>query len=248
MSCPELTSPRILIADDETTFSNYTAELLRQEGFECDCVSDAMTAAELLKGQQYALCICDLKMPGNQDFEFIRELPRLATGMPVIVVTGYPSTETAIESIHLPVTAYLIKPFKFEKLLGEVRNSLQRARCREVYGSMQDRLDGWTEELQRIRSHEDALKTTGVESFVSLTLQNITGSLLDLKRLTDSLLDRKPEAEACKLMNCPQPGQFREVLGDVLRVLEKTKRSFKSKELGDLRRRLEAFLEDENLG
>jgi CheY-like chemotaxis protein len=204
-------------------------------------------AAELLKGKQYALCICDLEMPGNQDLEFSRELPSLATGMPVILVTGYPSTETAIESIRLPVTAYLVKPFKFEKLLGEIHSSLQRSYCRAVYGSMQDRLESWSAGLERIRTDEDAAKSTGVESFVSLTLQNITGSLLDLKRLTDSLLDHKPEAEACKLMNCPRPSQFREVLADVLEVLERTKRSFESKELGDLRRRIELFLKDASL-
>src|SRR4030042_1592190 len=116
---------RILIADDEETFRNSIADLLRRGGYQCDCAPDAIVAAELLRSADYDLLIADIKMEGNFELEFIRELPQIAEGMPVILVTGYPSLRSAIESIQLPVAAYLVKPFEFEELLVQVQNSFQ---------------------------------------------------------------------------------------------------------------------------
>src|SRR4030042_6214874 len=96
---------RILIADDEETFRNSLADLLRQAGYQCDCAPDAIVAAELLHSAEYDLLIADIKMQGNFELEFIRALPQIAEGMPVILVTGYPSLRSAIESIQLPVAA-----------------------------------------------------------------------------------------------------------------------------------------------
>ena len=89
---------RILIADDEETFLMSTADLLRNEGFECDCAPDATSAAQMLRSGDHDLLIADIKMPGNFELEFIRDLPQIAEGLPVILVTGYPTLDTAIQS------------------------------------------------------------------------------------------------------------------------------------------------------
>ena len=116
---------RILIADDEEIFLNSMADLLRQAGYQCDCAPDAIVAAELLRGAEYDLLIADIKMEGNFELEFIQDLPQIATGMPVILVTGYPSMKSAIQSVQLPVVAYLIKPFEFKELLEQVEKAIK---------------------------------------------------------------------------------------------------------------------------
>jgi DNA-binding NarL/FixJ family response regulator len=113
---------RILIADDEESFLYSTADLLRREGYECDCSTDARAATEMLGKENYDLLIADIKMQGNSDLEFIKALPQIAEGMPVILVTGYPSLNSAIESIQLPVVAYLVKPFELNELLVRVKD------------------------------------------------------------------------------------------------------------------------------
>lgn len=115
---------RILLADDEELFLHSTADLLRRQGYECDCAVDARTAVEMLGKKSYDLLIADIKMPGNPDLEFIKELPRIAEGMPAILVTGYPSLNSAIQSIQLPVVSYLIKPFEFSDLLAQVMSAI----------------------------------------------------------------------------------------------------------------------------
>ena len=113
---------RILIADDEESFLYSTADVLRREGYECSCASDARAATEMLKEDGYDLLIADIKMQGNSDLEFIKALPQIAEGMPVILVTGYPYLNSAIDSIQLPVVAYLVKPFELNELLMRVKD------------------------------------------------------------------------------------------------------------------------------
>ncbi len=62
---------KILLADDEQTFLHSTADLLRDQGYDCDCAMDAEEASALLHGAEYDLLISDINMPGNGQLEFL---------------------------------------------------------------------------------------------------------------------------------------------------------------------------------
>jgi len=115
---------RILIADDEESFLYSTGDILRREGYECNCALDAKSAVEMLRKKQYDLLIADIKMQGNSDLQLIKKLPEIVGRMPVILVTGYPSLSSAVQSINLPVVGYLIKPFEFTELLAGVQGAI----------------------------------------------------------------------------------------------------------------------------
>ena len=115
---------RILIADDEESVLLSTADLLRIEGYECACASGAKTAFDMLRKKEYDLLIADIKMQGNSDLELIKKLPEIVHRMPVILVTGYPSLSSAVQSTNLPVVAYLIKPFEFSELLTVAQGAI----------------------------------------------------------------------------------------------------------------------------
>jgi DNA-binding NtrC family response regulator len=115
---------RILIADDEATFRRATAQLLEREGYRCDEAADALTAVQHLTSATYDLLIADVRMPGNMRLELVEEMPMLAPGVPVILVTAYPSFTSGQRALDLPVVAYLVKPFEFAELLMRVRNWL----------------------------------------------------------------------------------------------------------------------------
>jgi len=239
---------RILIADDEETFLFSTADLLRKERYECDCVTDAFMAAEKLKISEYDLLIADIKMNGNAKLELIRNLPKMLEYIPVILVTGYPSLKSAIESIHLPVEAYLVKPIDFYELLAQVRNSIKRYQFFKTVRNFQKRLRQWSEELRALELVEDTSHhggtSTSLEAFLSLTLQNIFGSLSDLTHFTKCFSFGMPEHGECHLLNCPRLAGIKEALMEAADILEKTKRAFKSKELGHLRGMVEGLIKD----
>ena len=117
---------KILIADDDETFLLATTDLLRREGYECYYAPDAKTVIETLKSVKFDLLISDINMPGNNELELIKELPEIAEGLPVILITGSLYFDAQIQSLKPPVTACLSKPLDFEELLMHVRSSIGR--------------------------------------------------------------------------------------------------------------------------
>lgn len=239
---------RILIADDEETILESTADLLRQEGYECECAADGPAARQMLEQSRFDLLIADIKMPGNSDLELICDLPKLAKGMPAILQTGYPSLTTAVRSIDLSVVAYLIKPVDFDKMLESVRRAIGFANTTRTVLDARERT---ASSLQRMCDLEESLShnqgnsySQPLQSFVDVTLANILGGLEDLKRLTDSgglaqnslattTFEERGKLEAAK-----------NALGEAVDTLDKTRNAFKSKTLGALRVRLESILSE----
>jgi len=239
---------RVLIADDEETFLLSTADLLRREGYECYCASDAVIAAEMLRNDKYELLISDIKMPGNSQLEFIYELPGIAEGMPVIIVTGYPSLDSAIKSIRLPVVAYMVKPIDLDQLLTQTQESIAQFRIYRIIRDLQQRLqnshEGLTDTQNAFINKPGRASSIPINVFLELTFHNIIGALSDLMYLTKSFAKHEVKQEACHLLNCPKLTKLTRAIENAIDVLEKTKSSFKSKELGELRRNLEQIIKD----
>lgn len=239
---------RILIADDEETFLHSTADLLRREGYHCDTAVDAPSAAEMLRKNEYEVLIADIKMPGNPNLELVESIPSIARGMPAILVTGYPSLESAIHSIQLPVVAYMVKPLDFDELLTHVQLAIGRYRLFATVRRVQQRLSNWQNDLDKteklmLRS-SSGMSPVPVDLFMDLTLANVLASLTDLRNLTDSVLHHEHDTQVCHLLGCPRTPAFAKALHEVITVLKKTKSAFKSKELGLLREKLESMVQE----
>jgi DNA-binding NarL/FixJ family response regulator len=238
---------QILLADDEQTFRESTAELFRQQGYECDCVQDAYAAAEKLGKNSYDLLIADIKMQGNSDLELIKQLHEIARGTPAILVTAFPSQRSAIEAVQLPVAAYMVKPIDFEKLKKNVAEAIRRKNLFQTVSDTKHRLEDWQKQMQGI---EESLQkkspkkvfSASVKNFLDFSLLNISAAFQDVKNLTNILTDQDGEPPVCNLLNCPRLAELVEGLTEAVGGLEKTKSSFKSKELGLLRTKLEQLL------
>jgi FixJ family two-component response regulator len=256
---------RILIADDEPTFLTSTAELLRREGFHVDTVEDAEGALKAITAAPYDLLITDLEMPGNADLDLVQQVAHVSGGLPIIIITGFPSVRSAVASIELPVAAYLVKPVHFPALLKRVSSAVARFRSYQAMQSAEARLREYREQIEPVKAASIAATTgdavpaglsgialpmvqpadtaTGVDTFLALTLRNVMGSLTDLEQLGRALAGQStPSAHPCQLINCPRGAQLQAAVEETIAVLEETKGAFKSKTLGDLRHRLELLL------
>lgn len=228
----------ILIADDEALFLQSTADLLRQEGYQVDCARDAPEAARLLAEQAYDLLLSDIRMPGNPDLALVQDLPEPNRGLPVILMTGYPSAQTAIRAVNLSVLAYLVKPMEFQDLLVQVRRGVAQRQIQQALTASARRIQAWAGELDQLAQ---GLGPGGVRlpDVLGVMLGRMGESLLDLKRLVDLGSDGAP---ACSVQRCPRLDRYDRLLRDGIDTLEKTKGSFKSKVLEDLRLRMSAAL------
>jgi DNA-binding NtrC family response regulator len=120
----QLVGKKILIVDDEPLFLQTTGRLLSKEGAECETAEDAATALGILGQRDFDLILTDLNMPGNLQWELLQAGRRRWSHVPMIVVTGVPTLPSAIESLRLGVTDYLLKPVGFPELLSSVRRAL----------------------------------------------------------------------------------------------------------------------------
>jgi len=238
---------RVLIADDEETLLMATADLLRREGFEVETVRDGETALTRVRDASYDLLISDLEMPGNEDLDLVKQVAEVAGGLPIIIITGFPSTRSAIASIELPVSAYLLKPVAFPDLLARVRTAVSRFQSYQAMRRAEDRLQKWRDDFKNISAMSTAGRTgpvmPGVDAFLALTLRNVMGSLTDLEQLGQALNKEGVNQHPCQLINCPRGSQLYAALQETVAVLEETKSAFKSKTLGELRHKLELMLE-----
>ncbi|MEY3173992.1 MAG: Transcriptional regulatory protein ZraR [Planctomycetota bacterium] len=120
---PSRTRP-ILLVDDEALYRTSTAALLRNSGYQVTTAASAEDAMRLMREQPAGLAMVDLNLPGNEKLELLRFLREQFPDVPVMVVTGHPSLPTAIASLRLRITDYLLKPVKYEELLEAVRRVL----------------------------------------------------------------------------------------------------------------------------
>ena len=238
-------SLKLLFVDDEETFSRSTGDLLRREGFECDCAVEVSEACRYLEDNAYDLVIADINMPGNLELEFVKRLAHHHGGIPTILVTGHPSMQSAIESVELPVVAYLIKPFEFSQLREKVLATAHRVTVLRAVRDELDRLKAYRRSLLRAQAHMEEWTTTGndpsFQAFVGTAMRNIIDGLATLR----TVVEKAPGSDVdTELRNWPLPHSttVREVLHETVATLERSKSAFKSKELGELRRKLEDLL------
>jgi len=241
---------RILIADDEEIVRLSTAALLRQKGYVCDCAQNAEEAARLLQ-DSYDLLIADIRMPGNCEMELLRSLHERMPELPVVVLTGYPTLPTAIESLRLSICDYLIKPFEMSDLQQAIERGLQKGRLLQSVRKASVETTQLTAAFKQLEemvmmsggSTRPPLVTWAVKRYAEQAVLHIAQLSLVLVNVLNGLEETEgPSADVCQIMRCQRLAAYEQVLEDSVEVLERTKHAFKSKELGELRKQLETIL------
>jgi len=231
----------ILLVDDEDTFRESTCRLLQRQGYECVCAADGDSGLAALRERPFNLLITDIRMPGNWDLRLVREARQLDPQMPVVLVTGYPSMDTALQGIGLSVAAYLTKPVDFDELLRHVRASIEHDRRRKSVASIRQRLQACLDDLAAVESLPMARSPADGEWISPGTIRALAGCLSDALALSASL-GITTGRNLCELLDCPQQPVHRRAILETIDVLKQTKEIFKSKLLADLRAKLEGLV------
>ena len=232
----------IVLVDDDETFRESTCRLLRREGFDCHSASDADEGVKVLQNGSFDLLIADIRMPANPDLRLVQAARELDSQMPVILVTGYPATDTAIRSVELSVTAYLTKPLKTEQLLKHIRPAIGHSRNRRTVTAIRGRLQSCLVDLTSAQS-TPILPAGGKDELVSSgTIRTLAACLSELLELHSRSGVDGGAVDLCRLLDCPQQPVCRQAITETITVLKKTKETFKSKELAELRTKLQVLL------
>jgi len=111
---------RILVVDDELIVRDSLRALLADEGFFADMAESGEEALEKLKADTFNLMLLDIKMPGMEGVDVLKEALTLQSELQVVMMTAYATIETAVESMKIGAVDYLVKPFEETSLLPQI--------------------------------------------------------------------------------------------------------------------------------
>jgi len=118
--------PQILIMEDEINLSKGLKMVLEEEGYDVDLAMTGESALEKIGRRYFDLLVADLRLPDIDGMEVIKEVKSAHPHTQAIVITGYPSVASAVESVKLGVHDYLRKPFSEDDLKQAISEALKK--------------------------------------------------------------------------------------------------------------------------
>lgn len=133
--------PRLLIVDDELVVRDSLAKWFESEGYEVTIAESAPAALELLAANRYDGALVDIKMPGVDGIELQARLHEIDPAMPVIIMTGYASVETAVKALKNGAYDYITKPFDPDELVHIVSNAIRHSAAEKEVCKLKENLE-----------------------------------------------------------------------------------------------------------
>ncbi|MBI4774599.1 MAG: response regulator [Deltaproteobacteria bacterium] len=117
---------KLMLVDDETRFLETTQKLLSRKGYQVETASSGREALDKLQTQDIHVAILDVKMPGMDGVETLREIKRRFPLVEVIMLTGHATVESAVEGLKCGAFDYLMKPCDIDELLAKARTAFEK--------------------------------------------------------------------------------------------------------------------------
>jgi DNA-binding NtrC family response regulator len=185
-----MSQSRILVVDDEAVIREALHRILESDGHKASCVSSGHAALEKIQEESFNLVITDLKMPGMNGIEVLKSIKILQPKVPIIIITGYATVETAVDAIKQGAFDYLSKPFTPKQVKELVAKALDHSRISEAEEWVQnsndkgfDRFIGNSTAMQKVFGRISQVAPT--DSTVLITGESGTGKELVARSIHD---------------------------------------------------------------
>ncbi|MEN8161528.1 MAG: response regulator, partial [Myxococcota bacterium] len=178
---------RILIVDDEQGIRKTLAGLLSDEGYEAPAADDGESGLEAIRAQLPDVVLLDIAMPGRDGLDVLEELRAAWPGLPVIMMSGHGTIETAVRATQLGAFDFIEKPLGAEKLLLTIRHALERSQLERENRELRARsvrahdILGDSPPIQRLKEQIQVAGPTN--GWVLITGENGTGKEMVAKQL-----------------------------------------------------------------
>lgn len=116
----------ILIIDDEKAIRKTLSEILSYEGYKIEEAGDGEEGLKKFKEKAYDVVLCDIKMPKLDGIEFLDKAREANPDVPVIMISGHGTIETAVEAVKKGAYDYISKPPDLNRLLITIRNAMDK--------------------------------------------------------------------------------------------------------------------------
>lgn len=146
----------LVIDDDKITLELLTFQL-QSEGFEVITAENGTQGLEQIEKSEFDIILTDLNLPDINGLEMVRRSKKISPQTEIIVVTGYDSTEKAVEAIRLDAWDYIVKPVDFEKLFPVIRNAVESKKQTEINAQQAAEIQELRERLTSRTSYEGVI-------------------------------------------------------------------------------------------
>jgi DNA-binding NtrC family response regulator len=133
---------RILVIDDDENLLKSIKKILSLENYSVDILMNALQSDNWLKSHQYHCLLLDVKMPAINGMDILKNVVQTYPHLPVIMISGQSSIETAVQAIKEGAYDFIEKPINPERLVVTVKNALQRYSLQEMSDSIFKELQG----------------------------------------------------------------------------------------------------------
>jgi len=133
---------KILIAEDNDTIRKLLSKLLTSNGYELVAVDNGLDARKKLIGENFDMLLSDILMPGIDGIELLKEVKTNFGDIPVVLITGHQSIETAKDAIHWGAFDYITKPFNdLNFVLHAIKRAVSKSKLQQEKESLISELD-----------------------------------------------------------------------------------------------------------
>jgi len=119
---------RMMLVDDEERFLSTTEKLLVKKGFDVVTAAGGREALEILDRKTVHVVILDVKMPGMDGIETLKEIKARFPLVEVIMLTGHATVESAVDGLKSGATDYLMKPTGLDELIEKAEEAFEKRR------------------------------------------------------------------------------------------------------------------------
>jgi len=117
---------KILVVDDEPVVLNSCRKVLEEDGFDVYLVPSADEALKAMKKEGFDFLLVDVKMPKHDGIYLMQKVKEKWPDVPIIVMSGYPTTDTITDGAKMGAAAFIAKPFTPDELLETIRQVIQK--------------------------------------------------------------------------------------------------------------------------
>lgn len=119
---------KILVVDDEKHVCELCYDSLSNAGYKVETTCNPKTAYNKFSRKSFDLVLTDIRMPRINGLELVKQLRTISPDLPVVVMTGYATVDTAVQAVNQGASNFVRKPFSIEELLSAVQNAIERRR------------------------------------------------------------------------------------------------------------------------
>jgi len=168
---------RVLVVDDEENFRHILSVILKKERYEVETASNGEEALKKVLNVTFDQVLCDIRMPGMDGLDFLKEVKKMEMDTNVIMMSAYGTLDTAVEAMKLGAYDYVSKPFKPDEIILTLKKAEERERLRKEnellrkevkkeYSfdnivSKNEKMQGIFEVIQKVAQYKSTILITG---------------------------------------------------------------------------------------